>query len=118
MNKIIICFLFLILFFQYKCSECTQKEGSNLGDTDCNSLTTDNNKYCVPKEDEGCLEISCSEKTSNADEIFCSKLHSTVTGENNACILSGTACVETNKCNLVTKGATDELCKNLLIEDT
>ena len=77
MNKTVICFLFLILFFQYKCSDCTGKTGEKFSDEVCNALSASNNKYCVPHETEGCIEISCQDKISGATEDFCSKLHST-----------------------------------------
>ena len=119
MNKTIICFLFLILFFQYKCSACTEKTGTGLTKDDCKDLETDGNTICI-LGNEACVEKSCltinseGEESDNFDDNTCSQFHSTVTGEKNACIASLEGkCVETNVCNEVKAGASDELCKKL-----
>lgn len=69
MNKTIICFLFLILFFQYKCSQCTDKTGADLTEDDCKNLETEGNTICI-LGNEACVEKSCITKILKMKKVM------------------------------------------------
>jgi len=108
------------LFFQYKCPTCSEATGDELTEDYCKTLETTGNTICI-FQNEACVEKSCTtinSEESSLDDDTCSQFHSTVTGENNACIASSDGkCVETNECNKVKAGASDELCKKLSTTD-